>query len=281
MKAKNLLLFLLVITITACRKQAEQPVLKSIISSDKPVLKLKDMIVNRLPSPYYHFDYNDSGYITKAAFASGLSFYHLTYTDKKVSEMAMNKDVPFDTKKDKMEYDYDHDNLTGIRVIDKNGVLYRKCLLTYFPSKQLQKLEWDVKVSNTAFATEMILEFSYYADGNLERIKYTSSPTNSQTLSHYEDKYENYDDKLNADGFSLLHINPYFLNLILLPSVHLQMNNPRHMTHTGDGDNYTIDYSYTYDAQARPLTKSGDFAYTNGTNAGLHVDLLTTFSYYD
>jgi len=288
MKARYLLLILFVATLTACRKHEEQPMEQAIqpavklpsMPGDKPALKLKDMVVSGLPSPYYHFAYNDSGYIAKAIFASGLSFYDMSYTNKKLSEMAMNKDVPVDTKKDKLKYDYDQGNLTDIRVMDKNGVLNRVCYFTFSASRQLEALEWVVKIGE-GFATEMIMSFSYYPDGNLEKIRYSSSPVGSQTVSFYEDKYENYDDKPNADGFSLLHVNPYFFDFILLPSVHLQTNNARRLTHTGDGENYIINYSYTYDTKARPIIKSGDFYYTNGQYTGHHVSLQTTFSYYD
>lgn len=282
MKTRYLLLIFFVITFTSCRKQhAGKPVPQPVTSVNSRPLKLKDMIERSLPSPFYHFDYSDSGYVAKASFASGLSFYDLAYTNGKVSEMAMNKDLPFDTKKDKLEYDYNNGNVTAIRVIDKNGVYYKKCLLTYSPSRQLQQLAWNVKIDNADFATELIMNFSYYADGNLEKISYLFSAIDSQTAATYEDKFENYDDKLNADGFSLLHVNPFYLHLILLPSVHLQVNNPHRVTHTGDGDNYTIDYTYTYDAKERPLEKRGDFVYTNGTAAGQHTGILTTFSYYD
>ncbi len=282
MKARYILFTLFAFTFIACRKQhTQQPNPQPVIAADTAILKLKDLTEKDLPSPYYHFDYNDSGYVTKASFASGLSFYDLTYSNKKLTEMDMNKDIPFDTRKDKLKYQYDDKgNLTGISVFDKDGVLYRKCLLTFSASRQLQQLRWDVKV-NSGFSTELTIAFTYYTDGNLEMISYSSSPIDSQPLAFYEDKFEDYDNKPNADGFSLIHANPYYLDFVLLPSVHLQLHNSRRVTRTGDGANYIINYTYTYDAKGRPIEKKGDFVYTNGTSAGTHTDLLTTFSYYD
>jgi hypothetical protein len=282
MRAIYLPLICCAVTFISCQKQAtEQTQPQTAILTDTPVLKLKDMVERNLPSPYYHFDYNDSGYITKAIFASGLSFYDLTYIGKKLSEVAMNKDIPLDTRKDKLKYEYNNGNLTGVNVFDKNGVFYRKCILTFSTSRQLQKLEWDVQIGTAGFKAELIMVFSYYADGNLEKITYSSLPIDTQPSAFYEDKFEDYDNKPNADGFSLLHANPFYLDLVLFPSVRLQLNNPRRVTHTGDGANYMVNYSYTYDAKGRPVEKRGDFVYTNGTSAGIHTDLLTTFSYYD
>lgn len=53
------------------------------------------------------------------------------------------------------------------------------------------------------------------------------------------------------------------------------------MTGTGDGDNYTVDYSYAYDARNRPLVTSGDLTMTTGPLAGRHFQVGSMFSYYD
>ena len=42
-------------------------------------LKVKDIIEKNLPSPYYHFEYNDTGNITIAGFQSGLRTYDVEY----------------------------------------------------------------------------------------------------------------------------------------------------------------------------------------------------------
>lgn len=53
------------------------------------------------------------------------------------------------------------------------------------------------------------------------------------------------------------------------------------MTRTGDAENYTVDYTYTYDARNRPLATSGDLAFTTGPHAGQHFHVGSVFSYYD
>jgi hypothetical protein len=41
-----------------------------------------------------------------------------------------------------------------------------------------------------------------------------------------------------------------------------------------------VDYSYTYDTQNRPLSKTGALTITNGTDAGRQIQTSSVFSYY-
>jgi hypothetical protein len=273
-------IILLLALIFSCGKNRDgQPAPQPANPTPAALLKLKDVVVSSLPSPYYHFQYNSSGAVSQAVFASGLSFYDVAYSGKNVTELAMNKNIPANTKKDKLEYDYNNGTLSAIRVIDKNGIYYKRCLFTFSASGQLQKLQWEIKANGIDFENEESLQFNYYANGNLQTLTYQSFAVGPQTTATYQDKFEDYDDKPNVDGFSLLHVNPFFLHLVLLPSVHLQLNNPHKVTHTGDGANYQINYTYAYDSKGRPTTKTGDFLYTNGADAGKHVNLLSSFSY--
>jgi hypothetical protein len=93
------------------------------------------------------------------------------------------------------------------------------------------------------------------------------------------DLFGQYDTGINVDAFDLLHPE-FFDHLVLLPGVVLQKGNPAHITHTGDGQNYTLDYTTTYDAQGRPTRKDGDLVYDNGPDAGRHFHIQSLFSYY-
>src|SRR6185437_12506507 len=92
------------------------------------------------------------------------------------------------------------------------------------------------------------------------------------------DRFEQYDDGINVDGFSLIH-NDFFDHLFLLPGVRLQKGNPGRETLTGDGENYRVDYVYTYDAAHRPLSKTGTLVITSGTNAGQTIQTQSLFTY--
>ena len=52
-----------------------------------PAVLLEDIVVPRLPSPYYHFVYDPTGRMTNASFASGLTNYTLSYTSGRLSEI--------------------------------------------------------------------------------------------------------------------------------------------------------------------------------------------------
>jgi hypothetical protein len=236
--------------------------------------KLKDMTERNLPSPAYHFEYDDAGAISKASIYSGLVSYNIRYDGKKILRMEST------TNRDTLQYEYFDGGLTVILVKDMNGVIYRRCLVTFSTSSgQLQNLEWQVREGNVGYAIERTHKFSYSPGGNVSEIITHMYPVGSQQEATYSDKFDDYDDKVNTDGFSLLH--PFQLeHLILLPEFKLQLNNPRLEIRTGDGANFQVNYTYTYDASGRPLVKTGDFLWTNGTDNGKHVAIQTTYSYY-
>jgi len=123
------------------------------------------------------------------------------------------------------------------------------------------------------------MTFSYYPDGNLKELAYHYLPLVTQTEATYTDRFEQYDNNINADGFGLLH-NEFFDHLILLPGVELQKNNPAKETRIGDGVNYSVDYRYSYNDKNAPLTKIGDLIITNGTDSGRHFQTHAVYSYY-
>ena len=119
----------------------------------------------------------------------------------------------------------------------------------------------------------------YYPDGNLLDITEHLRPGDGSPETTSVEHFEQYDDKINVDGFGLIH-DEFFDHLVLLPGVQLQKGNPGRETRTGDGTNFSVDYSYTYDARNRPLTKTGVATLTNGPDAGRQFQLNTVFSYY-
>jgi len=156
--------------------------------------------------------------------------------------------------------------------------VFVRVLLSY-DGEKLTRL--DRQRSLTAgFTTEKTVSLSYYADGNLlERTEHWPFIAGRQEDITTVDRFEQYDNGINVDAFDLLH-SEFFDHLILLPEVQLQQGNPAHITHTGDGINYTVDYTYTYDGQGRPLNKSGILVYLNGSDAGRRFQVESLFTYY-
>lgn len=237
-----------------------------------PVL-LKEIVASSLPSPYYHFEYGTDNRIAKVSFASDLRMYDVVYDGARIAELRNN--VAGNT--DRLVYSYDDaGRVSMVKYIDAAGQVFAVVFLKYTGGR-LTELERDRKVT-AGFLAEKIMSFTYDADGNVfevtERIRSENSP---ETLT--VDRYEQYDGKVNVDGFSLLH-DEFFDHLVLLPGVVLQKSNPRHVTRTGDGINFVVDHTYTYDAENRPLLKSGDLLITNGTDAGRRFVITSEYSYY-
>jgi hypothetical protein len=130
------------------------------------------------------------------------------------------------------------------------------------------------------FVVELTVSFTYYPDGNLlEMGQHYPAVEGLQTEQTLIDVFERYDNRVNVDDFDLLHPG-FFDKLILLPGVKLQLNNPGRVVHTGDGPQYTVDYSYTYNDQNRPLTRSGSLFFVTGPNAGQSFAVDAAYSYY-
>lgn len=235
---------------------------------------LKDIIHTNLPSPYYHFEYDTKGNIWKTAFLSGFRLYDITQKNDRITEIKNNTPV----NKDRLEYEYDNGGrIVRIKIMDQNGTVYKRCYLAYTGNK-LEKMDWERKVATTGFVAERFLSFVYQTDGNLLELTSHRPPFEGQTESKYTERYEQYDNKTNVDGFSLVHEENE--HLILLPGIQLQLHNPGKVIRTGPGINYTINYTYTYNEKNVPLTKTGDAVFDNGPNAGTRFTTNTAFTYY-
>jgi hypothetical protein len=240
-----------------------------------PAVLLKEVELSSLPSPYYHFDYDSLKRISAASFASGFTMYKVAYAGGRITEMS-NDALG---NRDKLEYIYDQTGrVDTVRYVDPNGSVFAIVSLTYKGS-QLTGLERRRKI-NSDFVLEKSMSFSYYADGNLMQIdEHRPTIEGRQTETTTHDRFEQYDDKMNVDGFGLIH-DDFFDHLVLLPGVTLQKGNPAKETYTGDGDNFTVAYTYLYDDAGRPITKSGTAVFTSGTDVGRTFQVSSHFTYY-
>lgn len=237
---------------------------------------LKDIVIPRLPSPYYHFEYDGQGRVSSVSFASGLTTYNVTYAAGRISEIRNNAIA----NQDRLVYVYDDaGRVAAIRETDESGVVFTVLFFTYSGDKLIE-LERDRRVTG-GFIIDKTMSFSYYSDGNLlELTEHRPAIDGVQPETTVKDRFEQYDDGINVDAFGLIH-DDFFDHLVLLPAVQLQKSNPRRVTRTGDADNYTVDYTYTYDARNRPLTTRGALTFTTGSSAGQHFQVSSAFSYYD
>src|SRR5262245_55761167 len=273
-----LLLMIATIALGSCRKE-KTPTKDSTILPPQvamPVVFLKNIEIPNLPSPYYHFEYDGNGKSSVAAYASDLRRYEVDYDKGKIGALTNTISAGL---REVLKYSYDNDGrVNAIDYFDVTGTLYVKVALTY-EGQRLVKLERQ-RLLGADFVINKIMTFSYYADGNVrEIVDHRPAVAGQQPDKTTIDLFEQYDDKINVDGFSLLH-NDFFDHLVLLPGVRLQINNPGKETVTGDGVNYTGFYTYTYNGDKLPLTKNGNFTITAGSDAGQTFQSNSSFSYY-
>jgi hypothetical protein len=275
MRNVNLLTVITLIILVSCEKQ--RPTLPP---SPMPVtvkkILLKDITIPNLPSPYYQFEYGADSAVVKASFASGLNSYDVVYNGNRIVEMRSNNIVNHDT----LRYDYDNTGkVATIKFISgSTGVIFRHAFFTY-TGQQLQKIEWDHKDANTGFVVDRSLSFVYLSDGNIKEIREHRPAMSGQPEADYTTQFEQYDDKVNIDDFSLLH-DSFHDHLFLVKGLKLQKNNPRKEIRTGNGVNYTANYTYTYNSDGAPLTKLGDVLFTQGPEAGQRFQTRSDYNYY-
>jgi hypothetical protein len=273
MRYRYLLLLILLVVFFSCKKDkgtiTPPPTIPPV-----PAVLLKDIVIPNLPSPYYHFEYDLEGKASFVSFASDLTRYNVVYNGNKISEMRNNIIV----NKDTLRYSYDNTGkVEAVKYINEGGIVYTILFFTY-DGQKLIEVERDKRLA-AGFIVDKTMMMTYYPDGNLKDITYHYLPFNGQTEGIFTISFEQYDTKINVDGFGLIH-NDFFDHLVLLPGVQLQKNNPGKETLTGNGLTYKVDYTYTYNDRNLPLTKIGDLVITSGTDAGKHIQTNSTFTYY-
>ena len=238
---------------------------------------LKDVVVQHLPSPYYHFEYDASGRVKEASFASDLRKYDVTYTDGRITGL-QDRDL---TLQDRLTYLYDDEGrVFAVRYDRPNGELYTVIFYSYDGARLIKAERYRLVAPSVGFIIDKTQTLAYDASGNLSELT-THRPEiqGEQTEATYVDHFEQYDGGSNVEAFSLLH-DEFSDHLVLLPGVKLQQGNPRRVTRTGDGVNYVADYTFVYDGANRPLSKTGSVQFTAGPEAGQTFQTLSQFSYY-
>ena len=240
-----------------------------------PPVLLRNVEIPNLPSPYYHFAYDSAGRVNALSFASQLRTYDVRYDGGRLSEM--RSVVPADG--DTLRYSYDETGrVSAIRYVDTKGIT-RATISFFYVGHELVGIERNRRIDG-GFTIDKTVSLSYYADGNLRDLTiHHLAVAGQQEATTTTDHFERYDDRINVDGFDLIH-DEFFDHVLLLPGVQLQKGNPAWQIHTGDGVNFTVDYTYTYDSDNRPTVKSGALKLLNGPGAGDRFETTSLFSYY-
>jgi len=275
MRSTHLFLMSIVVLFLSCKKERRP------IPVDPPELKakhilLKDITIPNLPSPYYHFEYGADSLVTKASFASDYTMYDVLYSGGRISEMRNNIIVNHDT----LRYSYDNTGkVTMIKFINTANVNYRLVFFTY-ANNLIREIEWEQQVPNVGYIIDRTLNFTFFPDGNVQTITEHRPPVNGTPDYISVKTFDQYDDKINVDDFSLIHDGIHD-HLWIPQGFRLQKNNPRKEKLSVNGtDLYTIDYTYTYKNDNTPTNKAGDFLYIGGQYAGQRFQTNSFYSYY-
>lgn len=266
------------VSLFSCKKDHGNPTRPPVIPPyvpEKHVL-LKDITIPHLPSPYYHFEYNTDSLVTKVDFASGFSIYDVFYNGSKISEMRNNIIINHDT----LRYLYDNaGKLAMIKIINSANVIYKHVNFTY-NGDRIKEIDWDHKVSDGSFIKDRTLKFTFYSNGNVETIAENRPSLGGVPEYNSLMSFELYDDKINVDDFSLIHLT-YHDHLFLPQGFRLQKNNPgRERLSVNGTDLYTVDYTYTYNNDNTPSVKAGDLLYLSGSDAGKSFQTNSFYTYY-
>ena len=88
MKKVIILPAILLTVFIGCRKNESIPAPQpSLPPDDARTVLLKEVVAQSLPSPYFHFMYDDQRYVKQINFASGFAIYNLEYENKRVKKM--------------------------------------------------------------------------------------------------------------------------------------------------------------------------------------------------
>jgi hypothetical protein len=233
---------------------------------------LKDINVQSLPSPYYHFDYTDEGVTTGVSFASGFFIYELSYVNGRLDKMV---NLP---NNNALVYEYNNGKVISIRVRRPDKSIVYHYTFDYNSKSLLTQIRYYLAGASGADSIlfKKVL-FSYYNDDNLERYEKYVDVTGQNLELAVTEKYSDYDQGKNVDGFR--HYKDFFDHVLHLPDVRFQKNNPRKIVITGQQTDYEVNDTWTYQNDL-PVSKQSKIRETRGANAGREINSGTTFSYY-
>lgn len=268
--------FAILILVTGCKKNDQIPVpepVKPVVADTRPVM-LKNIEAERLPSPYYHFEYDALHYVKRVSFASDYFVYDVSYQNMRVSKLinVINKDS--------LVYKYTDGQVSDIDEFSgRTGKLVFNYHLSYNSGKQLAQVFWYHYLDAGESFLYKRADLVYHPDGNLASIDwyYTLSPGPLNWSSRSE--FSDYDSKTNSTDLVLLKENWFFDSYLFLPQVTLQKNNPKKEHITSMENEFFISNSYDYQNDI-PIAKYSLVNQTKGTNPAPLTQVATHYSYY-
>ncbi|MBC7830168.1 MAG: hypothetical protein H7122_20665 [Chitinophagaceae bacterium] len=259
----------------SCKKDndaLQPPDLPAPIDDARTVL-LKEVVVQSLPSPYFHFTYDSLKYVTQINFASGFSIYSVEYENKRVKKM-----TNFITGSSIL-YSYSNNHVSEINEFSASTGDKKFCYKLFYNSgNQLVQILWFEFFSNSNGELYKKSELACHTDGNLAEIDHHFRTSPGQLSLGKKEKFSNYDNKTNVDDFYL--IEDFFDTYLFLPQVKLQRNNPQRQQISGTSNDYDIVYTYDYQNDL-PVKRTGMVTQTGRNGGGVQpIQITHMYNYY-
>ena len=128
-------------------------------------VRLAEIVIDRLPSPYYHFDYDATGRITAASYSGGFGTYQVRYAGDRIDRMINSGAAALAH----IAYIYDDaGRVGGVKYVDRNGATFTTVFYTY-ANGRLTNIERSQRVT-AGMIIDKTMDLAYYPDGNLETI---------------------------------------------------------------------------------------------------------------
>jgi hypothetical protein len=255
----------MVITLSSCNKgttTGHQPV------TDSKKIKLKEVTVQGLPSPYFQYKYDVNGFVTDINHESGFYQYKIEYKNSRISKMINNTLV----NKDTLVYHYTGNNVTRIDLQQPGIGKTEEVMLYYDIENKLIEAAWK----KNGFADAFKRMLFYYNEQNLMwrcEAYYDLGTVGLEKTNTFD--FEQFDDKFNPQSNDLLKESHY----LYLPQVQLQKHNPLKLKLSGIVNDFEFDNTYQYNG-ALPVLKTSLMKQTRGSGAGMERTGRTTYSYF-
>ena len=255
----------MIIALSSCKKDM---VTDNQDVTDAQKIKLKEVTVQGLPSPYFQYKYDANDFITEINLESGFYQYRIEYRNGRISKMINNTVV----NKDTLIYYYTDNNVTRIDLIQPGIGKTEEVMLNYDVNNRLIETAWK-KTGAAGLFKRMLF---YYNGQNIMwrcEVFYDLGTTGLEKINTYD--FEEFDDKFNPQSNYLLKESHY----LYLPQVCLQKNNPLKAKLTGIINDFEFVNSYQY-SDTLPIMKTSLMKQTRGSGAGMTSTGITTYTYY-
>jgi hypothetical protein len=257
---------IIAISFCACKKDKDKHNPHS--PTDAQKIRLKEVAVQGLPSPYFNYSYDADNFITSLGHESGHYQYKIEYKNGRVNRMINNTLI----NKDTLMYHYTGQQVTRIDILEPGKGKIEETALFYDNDNKLTEVTWR-KVTAASIFKRLIFHYNEHKNMSRCEVYYDLGVTGMQKTNTYI--YEGFDDKVNLTSNYVLKE----LHYLFLPALQLQHNNPISYRLLGVDNDLEFSNTYQY-SDSLPVLKTTLIKQTRGTGAGMERIGRTWYSYY-